>query len=44
VLAFVVYPERIDKAPTLFVNVEGEPASVRTRAIGDNSPRKVLWL
>jgi carboxymethylenebutenolidase len=35
VLAFVVYPERADKAPAVLVAVKDEPASVRARAIGD---------
>ena len=35
VLAFVVYPERADKAPAVLVAVKGDTASVRARAIGD---------
>jgi carboxymethylenebutenolidase len=35
VLAFVVYPERADKAPAVMVNVTDEPGSVRARAIAD---------
>jgi hypothetical protein len=35
VLAFVVYPERADKAPVVLVTVKSEPANVRARAIAD---------
>lgn len=35
VLAFVVYPERADKAPVVLVTVKNEPASVRARAVAD---------
>jgi carboxymethylenebutenolidase len=35
VLAFVVYPERADKAPVVLGGVKNEPASVRARAIAD---------
>ena len=35
VLAFVVYPERDDKAPVVLVSVTHEQASVRARAIAD---------
>ena len=33
--AFVVYPERSDKAPVVLVTIKNEPASVRARAIAD---------
>lgn len=35
VLAFVAYPERVDKAPVVLVRVKNEPASVRARAVAD---------
>jgi carboxymethylenebutenolidase len=34
-LAFVVYPERADKAPVVLLRVKNEQASVRARAIAD---------
>src|SRR5437879_2351780 len=34
-LAFVVYPERADRAPVVRVTVRNEPASVRARAVAD---------
>ena len=34
-LAFVVYPERTDKAPAVLVTMKDKAASVRARAIGD---------
>src|SRR6266498_2622949 len=35
VLAFVVYPERAEKAPVVLVTVTNEPSSVRARAVAD---------
>src|SRR5438045_3828970 len=34
-LAFVVYPERADRAPAILVTARGESASVQARATGD---------
>src|SRR4051812_41354674 len=34
-LAFVVYPERADRAPVVLVTAKGESAEVRSRAVSD---------
>src|SRR5436190_12714016 len=34
-LAFVVYPERADRAPVVLVTARGDSAGVRARATGD---------